>query len=79
MIGRVFGQRYRLEEFVGKGGMALVFRAVDTRTGHDVAVKQARPPGICRTAGKGDRTRPGPAREMVRTDRRRAARTGNMP
>ena len=43
MIGRVFGQRYRLEEFVGKGGMALVFRAVDTRTGHDVAVKVLRP------------------------------------
>lgn len=43
MIGRVFAQRYRLEEFVGKGGMALVFRANDLRTGHDVAVKVLRP------------------------------------
>ncbi|MBR1606687.1 MAG: Stk1 family PASTA domain-containing Ser/Thr kinase [Clostridia bacterium] len=43
MIGRVFAQRYRLEEFVGKGGMALVFRATDLRTGHDVAVKVLRP------------------------------------
>ena len=43
MIGRVFAQRYRLEEFIGKGGMALVFRATDLRTGHDVAVKILRP------------------------------------
>ena len=43
MIGRVFAQRYKLEEFVGKGGMALVFRANDLRTGHDVAVKVLRP------------------------------------
>ncbi|MBQ9197245.1 MAG: Stk1 family PASTA domain-containing Ser/Thr kinase [Clostridia bacterium] len=43
MIGRVFAQRYKLEEFVGKGGMALVFRASDLRTGHDVAVKVLRP------------------------------------
>ena len=43
MIGRVFADRYRLEEFVGKGGMALVFRATDLRTGHDVAVKVLRP------------------------------------
>ena len=43
MIGRVFAQRYRLEEFIGKGGMALVFRASDLRTGHDVAVKVLRP------------------------------------
>lgn len=43
MIGRVLAQRYRLEEFIGKGGMALVFRATDLRTGHDVAVKVLRP------------------------------------
>ena len=43
MIGRVFAQRYKLEEFIGKGGMALVFRASDLRTGHDVAVKVLRP------------------------------------
>lgn len=43
MIGRVLGQRYKLEEFIGKGGMALVFRATDLRTGHNVAVKILRP------------------------------------
>ena len=43
MIGRVFAERYRLEEFIGKGGMALVFRATDLRTGHNVAVKVLRP------------------------------------
>ena len=43
MIGHVFAQRYQLEEFIGKGGMALVFRAKDMRTEHDVAVKILRP------------------------------------
>ena len=43
MIGHVFAQRYQLEEFIGKGGMALVFRATDKRTGHNVAVKVLRP------------------------------------
>lgn len=43
MIGYVFAQRYQLEEFIGKGGMALVFRAKDMRTEHDVAVKILRP------------------------------------
>ena len=43
MIGKVFAQRYQLEEFIGKGGMALVFRATDLRTGHAVAVKVLRP------------------------------------
>lgn len=43
MIGKVLDNRYELVEFVGKGGMALVYRAVDRRTGHDVAVKILRP------------------------------------
>jgi len=43
MIGRVLDNRYELVEFVGKGGMALVYRAVDQRTGHSVAVKILRP------------------------------------
>ncbi len=43
MIGRVLDNRYELVEFVGKGGMALVYRAVDKRTGHSVAVKILRP------------------------------------
>lgn len=34
---------YRLEELVATGGMASVFRATDTRTGHAVAVKIPHP------------------------------------
>ena len=30
---------YRLGDFVGTGGTASVFRAIDTRTGHEVAIK----------------------------------------
>ena len=43
MIGKVLDNRYELVEFIGKGGMALVYRAVDQRTGHSVAVKILRP------------------------------------
>ncbi len=39
MKGMVFAERYQLEEFIGQGGMSLVYRAVDVRTGHSVAVK----------------------------------------
>lgn len=35
--------RYRLEERIGSGGMAEVWRAVDTRTGATVAVKRLHP------------------------------------
>ncbi len=42
-IGTVLDGRYELKEFVGKGGMALVYRAIDLRTGHSVAVKILRP------------------------------------
>lgn len=43
MIGKIFDSRYELVEFIGKGGMALVYRAIDQRTGHNVAVKILRP------------------------------------
>ncbi len=39
MKGMVFADRYKLEDFIGQGGMSLVYRAVDIRTGHSVAVK----------------------------------------
>lgn len=39
MIGTVLMERYRLEEQIGEGGMASVYRALDLRTGHRVAVK----------------------------------------
>lgn len=43
MIGKVLDNRYELVEFIGQGGMALVYRAKDNRTGHQVAVKILRP------------------------------------
>lgn len=39
MKGMVFAERYQLADFIGQGGMSLVYRAVDVRTGHSVAVK----------------------------------------
>jgi eukaryotic-like serine/threonine-protein kinase len=37
--GMVFAERYKLVDFLGQGGMSLVYRAVDIRTGHSVAMK----------------------------------------
>src|SRR5215470_18303085 len=37
-VGSVLGG-YRLEEQIGRGGMAVVFRATDERLGRQVAVK----------------------------------------
>ncbi|MEG0742456.1 MAG: Stk1 family PASTA domain-containing Ser/Thr kinase [Clostridia bacterium] len=39
MKGMIFAERYKLEDFIGQGGMSLVYRALDIRTGHSVAVK----------------------------------------
>lgn len=39
MIGTILMERYRLDEQIGEGGMASVYRAMDLRTGHRVAVK----------------------------------------
>lgn len=39
MIGTILMERYRLDERIGEGGMASVYRAMDLRTGHRVAVK----------------------------------------
>jgi beta-lactam-binding protein with PASTA domain/predicted Ser/Thr protein kinase len=43
MIGQVLGNRYRIEERIGGGGMSVVFRATDLQLGRDVAVKVMRP------------------------------------
>ncbi|MBK9264531.1 MAG: hypothetical protein IPM54_32695 [Polyangiaceae bacterium] len=39
-IGQVVGERFRLEAFVGQGGMARVFRALDLATNEPVALKR---------------------------------------
>ncbi len=43
MSDRILANRYRLVEQIGIGGMAIVYKAVDLRTGHNVAVKVLRP------------------------------------
>ena len=41
-IGRTVGKRYVIEDFIGSGGMAAVFRAHDNQTGRTVALKMLR-------------------------------------
>ncbi len=42
MIGKLLCRRYRVEGIVGTGGMAVVYRALDVRTGRTVAIKMLR-------------------------------------
>ncbi len=42
-IGTILGGRYRLVELLGQGGMATIYRALDTQLGREVAVKLLRP------------------------------------
>lgn len=42
LVGRQLGDRYRLEELIGQGGMAVVYQAVDLRSGRSIALKLLR-------------------------------------
>ena len=42
-LAEALGDRYRLEEEIGRGGMATVYRARDLRHGRDVAIKLLSP------------------------------------
>ncbi len=41
--GLLLGKRFRIEQRLGEGGMGMVFRATDTKTGQEVAVKTLLP------------------------------------
>jgi eukaryotic-like serine/threonine-protein kinase len=42
-LGLLLGGRYRLDQVLGQGGMATIFRATDSKLGRQVAVKVLRP------------------------------------
>jgi beta-lactam-binding protein with PASTA domain len=42
-LGTLLGRRYRLDQVLGQGGMATIFRATDAKLGREVAVKVLRP------------------------------------
>lgn len=43
MIGTILGNRYRVLELIGEGGMALVYKAEDSLLNREVAIKVLRP------------------------------------
>ena len=43
LVGRVLKNRYRIDAYLGRGGMAEVYRAFDTRRNYLVAIKVMHP------------------------------------
>ena len=43
LLGRVYGQRYRVEALLGAGGMVRVYRVTDLESGTEAALKVVRP------------------------------------
>jgi eukaryotic-like serine/threonine-protein kinase len=62
-MGQVLGDRYRLEELIGRGGMSTVWRAADAVLGRQVAVKVLAGASLARQS----------YRSSIRTDARAAA------
>ena len=57
-LGLMIDERYRVEQLLGRGGMADVYWAVDTKGGRPVAVKLLRDLQPRTYAGSGSRRQP---------------------
>ena len=42
LIGKIISRRFRVEDIIGRGGMAIVYRAFDLKTHQTVAIKVLR-------------------------------------
>jgi hypothetical protein len=71
LLGRTLAGRYEIQEMIGRGGMSVVYRAIDPRLGRSVALKVVSLPG-----GHGDRDQ---LRARLRREAASAARIPPHP